>query len=76
MKKLFAFFITAALLTAATVLPTTEGHSQIVRQLTITAADDTLTNADTATVTLSLDGSYKSVQAMVDKVSGTVAGAY
>lgn len=75
MKKLFALTLSVFMLCAFTVLPTKQTHSQIVKEYTIAAADDTLTNADTATVTLSLDGSYKSVEVRVVKVSGTVAGS-
>lgn len=75
MKKLFAILLSAAMLFAFTVMPTKQSHSQIVKQLSITAADDTLTNADTTIVSLSFDGSYKSVEGLVTKVSGTVAGS-
>ena len=63
------------MLTLGTVAASTyHADAQIIRNLTIAAADDTLTNADTAYVTLSLDQSVKSVEGLVTKVSGTVAG--
>lgn len=73
MKRLFALLLAVTMITAFTVTPNV-GHAQIVKNLSISAADDTLTNADTATVVLSLDGSAKSVEGLVTKVSGTVAG--
>jgi hypothetical protein len=61
------------MITAFTVT-SSEASAQIVKTLSITAADDTLTNADTATILLSIDGSAKSVEGLVTKISGTVAG--
>jgi hypothetical protein len=75
MKRFLSFLMAALTLFAVSVAPTQKAHGQIVKQVTITAADDTLTNADTATVSLSFDGSFKSVQGLVDKISGTVAGS-
>jgi hypothetical protein len=74
MKLFLSFLLSLVMLSAFTIMPTQQSHAQIVKQLTITAADDTLTNADTATVVLSLDGTFKSVEAEVVKISGTVAG--
>ncbi|HEU4574626.1 MAG TPA: hypothetical protein VFS36_06450 [Chitinophagaceae bacterium] len=67
--------LATCMLFVATMLPTKEGHSQIVRSVTIADADDTLVNADTADVSLTFDGSFKSVEGLVEKVSGTVAGS-
>lgn len=74
MKVFASLFLSLVMLFAFTVVPTQQSHAQIVKQQTIAAADDTLTNADTATVILSLDGTFKSVEAEVVKISGTVAG--
>lgn len=71
MKKFFAFLVLATL---TAVFAPIDADAQIVKNLTISAADDTLTNADEATVVLSLDGSVKSVEALVNKISGVVAG--
>lgn len=75
MKKFAVFLMWTLMLAAFSFIPTKHSDAQIVKQMTITAADDTLTNADTATVSLTLDGSFKSVEAQVIKVSGTVAGS-
>lgn len=73
MKNLLSFLVMAALTLAGTLRPTDAG-AQIVRSITFTAADDTLVNADTADVALVIDGTYKSIEAQVVKVNGTVAG--
>jgi cyanophycinase-like exopeptidase len=73
MKKFLSLFLACTMVFIATTLPK-QGQSQIVHQLTISAADDTLVNADTAFVTVSIDATYKSVEGLVQKVSGTVAG--
>jgi hypothetical protein len=74
MKFFASFIMSVVMLAAFTVVPTNHSDAQIIKQLTVAAADDTLTNADTATVVLSFDGSFKSVEAQVVKISGTVAG--
>ena len=76
MKKLLFLAIAAFTFTAIvpTVFKANEAKAQIVRTITIAAADDTLTNTDTAHVTLSFDQSWKSVEAWVKEVSGTTGG--
>lgn len=84
MKKLF--FLVAALLTLSFVSQKINPvHAQIVTTLTPTAANDTLTNADTAWVYVSRgDGSNSSaviesqavsVEALLTRASGTAAGS-
>lgn len=74
MKKIIPLLL--AVLSAVFIVPaiTSKAEAQIVRQVTIAAADDTLTNADTAFVSLTFDGSYKSVEGWAKEVSGTTAG--
>lgn len=74
MKKFALLLISATMLFAGAILPTHHADAQIVRQLTIAAADDTLTNADTATVTLLFDGSFKTAEAWIKEVTGTTGG--
>ena len=74
MKKFFAVFIAfSTILFLQTVTHTAQ--AQITRQITIAAADDTLTNTDTANVTLVFDQSWKSVEVWVKEVSGTTGGS-
>lgn len=74
MKKIVVSLL--AVVSALFVVPsfTSKADAQIVKQITIAAADDTLTNADVALVTLTFDGSFKSVEGWVKEVSGVTAG--
>lgn len=75
MKPFLKAFTAIILLTIGLVtIPHYQSSAQIVKTVTISAADDTLVNADTANVTLTFDGSYKSVEAYVDQVTGTSGG--
>lgn len=73
MKNLFAVLSIMATLFVASSF-THQASAQIVRAVTISAADDTLVNADTASVVLTFDASFKSVEATVLEVSGTTGG--
>lgn len=74
MKK----FIVPLLLSLASlfVLPSYsyKAAAQITRAVTIPTVDTLLTNADTAAVVLTFDGSFKSVEAWVEEVTGTTGG--
>jgi hypothetical protein len=74
MKPIMKFLLAATLVLAVTAIPSKQAGAQIVRQATISAAEDTLVNATTTTVVITLDGSFKSVEGLLTKVSGTVAG--
>jgi hypothetical protein len=85
MKKILSLLLLAT--TFLVVLPTVtnKAHAQIVTTLTPTAADDTLTNADTANVYVSTglgatttavaDNISRSVECLLTKLSGTAAGS-
>jgi hypothetical protein len=73
MKNLFVLLL-AMLTIAFTSKFTSPVKAQIVKTLTISAADDTLVNADTATVSLPVVSNSVSATANLEKVSGTVAG--
>ena len=92
MKKLIllSFFAALAIFVVPSVTHTNEAKAQLVTVLTPIAADDTLTNADTAIVYITTSGTYsktynstnsiadnisRSVTVKVTKVSGTVAGS-
>jgi hypothetical protein len=72
MKTLVRIF-TAILLLSATLV-THQAKAQIVKNITIVAADDTLASADTAYVSLTFDGSFKSVEATIYEITGTIGG--
>src|SRR4249919_2533444 len=74
MKPFLKAFTAAILLISMISIPHQQASAQIVKAVTIAAADDTLVNADTANVTLTFDGSYKSVEAYVNNLSGTTTG--
>jgi hypothetical protein len=73
MKK---FVLAIFAISLAFIIPaiSNKAEAQITRQQSITAADDTLVNTDTANVALTFDGSWKSVEAWVKEVSGTTGG--
>ncbi|MGN6293772.1 MAG: hypothetical protein ACTHMV_13595 [Chitinophagaceae bacterium] len=71
MKK---FLIVAMALIALLAVPAKDTHAQIIRPVTISSSDSLLTNADTAYIALTFDGSYKSVEAWVEEISGTTGG--
>jgi len=73
MKKYL--FGLVALLSCITLFTIPErSEAQIVKPISIAAADDTLTNADTALVALTFDASFKSVEVWVKEVTGTTGG--
>jgi hypothetical protein len=74
MKSFLKAFTAILVLTIGLVSVPHYGSAQIVKTYTIAAADDTLTNADTAYHTLSLDGSFKSVEANLIEITGTTGG--
>ena len=74
MKSFLKAFTATILLIGMISIPHQQASAQIVKSVTIAAADDTLVNADTAYVTLTFDGSYKSVEAYVNNLSGTTTG--
>lgn len=88
MKKsiLFAILAIALSFVIPAVVHTNEAKAQIVMTLTPVAADDTLTNADTATVYISTAGGTvstgvadnisRSVEFRFTKLSGTPAGSF
>jgi hypothetical protein len=87
MKKFLC--IASMLFIASAIIPslsrTNGAHAQIVTTLTPTAADDTLTNADTANIYISTalgstttavaDNISRSVEVLLTKLSGTAAGS-
>lgn len=91
MKKLILFALlafTTAIITP-TIFKSDQAQAQIVNVLTPVAANDTLTNTDTAWVWITIDPTYsktfsttgsitdnigRSITVRVTKVSGTVAG--
>jgi hypothetical protein len=75
MKPFLKAFTAIILLTIGLVsIPGSPASAQIVKTYTIAAADDTLTNADTAYHTLVFDGSFKSVEANLIEITGTTGG--
>lgn len=73
MKKFLAAIMACSILIFTSAITYT-ARAQITRQITIAAADDTLTNADTATVALVFDGSWKSVEAWAKRAAGHPSG--
>jgi hypothetical protein len=87
MKKFL--FISCMLFIASAIVPslsrTNAAQAQIVTTLTPTAADDTLTNGDTANIYISTglgstttavaDNISRSIEILVTKLSGTAAGS-
>ncbi|MGN6476320.1 MAG: hypothetical protein ACTHKV_03770 [Flavipsychrobacter sp.] len=73
MKNLFVLFL-AMLTLAFTSRYTHTAKAQIVKSITIVAADDTLADTDTAIVVIPVVNNTVSATVNVDKVSGTVAG--
>ncbi len=67
------FIAAVAVIAFAASSPFTS-HAQLTPKVPIANADTLLTNADTAYVALSFDGSFKSVEAWVEEVSGTTGG--
>ncbi len=87
MKKLH-LLIAAILLLAISFVAPTQANAQDVKTIIPTPADDTLTNADTATVYISnatsgvgsvstavAESSARSVECLLTKLSGTAAGS-
>lgn len=80
-----ALFTAILLLFIPAVTHTNDARAQLVTTLIPTAADDTLTNADTANVYISsgigstttaiADNIAKSVECLLTKLSGTAAGS-
>ncbi|MEP7375527.1 MAG: hypothetical protein ABI675_19435 [Chitinophagaceae bacterium] len=74
MKKFIAVFILFSLTLATVITPSSSAKAQIVSKIPIAYADSLLTNADTAYVTLTFDGSFKSFEAMITEVGGVTGG--
>jgi hypothetical protein len=85
MKKILSLLLLATLFLIVLPSVTEKANAQIVTTLTPTAADDTLTNADTANVYISAglgstttaiaDNISRSVECLLTKLSGTAAGS-
>lgn len=74
MKRfILPFLVVFSTLFVASVIPK-NAQAQITKQVTIPVADSLLTNADTAAISLTFDGSFKSVEVWLEEVSGTTGG--
>jgi hypothetical protein len=77
MKSFLSLFLSLVMLAAFTIVPTKHSDAQIVKTYSVVGkvkTDTVGSAADTAFVSLSLDGTFKSVELFAKKVSGTVAG--
>src|SRR5436190_6318142 len=73
MKNLCKIFMAFAILFSITSV-TYQAHAQISNPYNISAADDTLVNADAAIVALTFDGSFESIEGSVLEVTGVTGG--